>query len=154
VDCLTLTATPIPRTLQLSLTGIRDLSTIETPPEDRQSIRTHIIPFDEAKIVEAVRRELQRGGQVFFVHNRVHNIQSMAFFLKKILPEVRIGVGHGQLPERELEKVMLQFVRRELDLLVCTTIIESGLDIPTANTIILNQADRFGLAQMYQLRAG
>jgi transcription-repair coupling factor (superfamily II helicase) len=152
VDCLTLTATPIPRTLQLSLTGIRDLSTIETPPEDRQSIRTHIIPFDEAKIVEAVRRELQRGGQVFFVHNRVHNIQSIAFFLKKILPEVRIGVGHGQLPERELEKVMLQFVRRELDLLVCTTIIESGLDIPTANTIILNQADRFGLAQMYQLR--
>ncbi|MBI4768319.1 MAG: transcription-repair coupling factor [Deltaproteobacteria bacterium] len=152
VDCLTLTATPIPRTLQLSLTGIRDLSTIETPPEDRQSIRTHIIPFDEAKIVEAVRREMQRGGQVFFVHNRVHNIQSIAFFLKKILPEVRIGVGHGQLPERELEKVMLQFVRRELDLLVCTTIIESGLDIPTANTIILNQADRFGLAQMYQLR--
>jgi transcription-repair coupling factor (superfamily II helicase) len=152
VDCLTLTATPIPRTLQLSLTGIRDLSTIETPPEDRQSIRTHIIPFDEAKIVEAVQRELQRGGQVFFVHNRVHNIQSMAFFLKKILPGVRIGVGHGQLPERELEKVMLQFVRRELDLLVCTTIIESGLDIPTANTIILNQADRFGLAQMYQLR--
>lgn len=152
VDCLTLTATPIPRTLQLSLTGIRDLSSIETPPEDRQSIRTHIIPFDEAKIVEAVRRELQRGGQIFFVHNRVHNIQSIAFFLKKILPEVRIGVAHGQLPERQLEKVMLQFVRRELDLLVCTTIIESGLDIPTANTIILNQADRFGLAQMYQLR--
>jgi transcription-repair coupling factor (superfamily II helicase) len=152
VDCLTLTATPIPRTLQMSLAGIRDLSSIETPPEDRQSIRTHIIPFDEGKIVEAVRRELQRGGQVFFVHNRVHNIQSMAFFLKKILPQVRIGVAHGQLPERELEKVMLRFVRRELDLLVCTTIIESGLDIPTANTIILNQADRFGLAQMYQLR--
>ena len=152
VDCLTLTATPIPRTLQLSLTGIRDLSTIETPPEDRQSIRTHIIPFDEAKIVEAVKRELQRGGQIFFVHNRVHNIQTVAFFLKKILPGVRIGVAHGQLPEKELEKVMLQFVRRELDLLVCTTIIESGLDIPTANTIILNQADRFGLAQMYQLR--
>jgi len=138
--------------LQLSLTGIRDLSTIETPPEDRQSIRTHIIPFDEAKIVEAVKRELQRGGQIFFVHNRVHNIQTVAFFLKKILPGVRIGVAHGQLPEKELEKVMLQFVRRELDLLVCTTIIESGLDIPTANTIILNQADRFGLAQMYQLR--
>lgn len=152
VDCLTLTATPIPRTLQLSLTGIRDLSTIETPPEDRQSIRTHLIRFDEAKIVEAVNRELQRGGQVFFVHNRVHNIQAMAHLLQKVLPKVRIGVAHGQLPERELEKVMLQFVGRELDLLVCTTIIESGLDIPTANTIIINQADRFGLAQMYQLR--
>lgn len=152
VDCLTLTATPIPRTLQLSLTGIRDLSTIETPPEDRQSIRTHIIRFDEDKIAEAVKTEIQRGGQIFFVHNRVHNIQAMAHLLKKILPGVRIGVGHGQLPEKELEKVMLQFVRRELDLLVCTTIIESGLDIPTANTIIINQADRFGLAQMYQLR--
>jgi transcription-repair coupling factor (superfamily II helicase) len=152
VDCLTLTATPIPRTLQLSLTGIRDLSTIETPPEDRQSIRTYLVRFDEAKIVEAVQQELQRGGQVFFVHNRVHNIQAMAHLLKKMLPSVRIGVAHGQLPERELETVMLQFVRRELDLLVCTTIIESGLDIPTANTIIINQADRFGLAQMYQLR--
>ena len=152
VDCLTLTATPIPRTLQLSLTGIRDLSTIETPPEDRQSIRTNVIRFDEARIVEAVRRELQRGGQVFFVHNRVHNIQAMTQFLRKVLPDVRIGVAHGQLPERELETVMLQFIRRELDLLVCTTIIESGLDIPTANTIIINQADRFGLAQMYQLR--
>ncbi|MEW6186670.1 MAG: transcription-repair coupling factor [Thermodesulfobacteriota bacterium] len=152
VDCLTLTATPIPRTLQMSLAGIRDLSSIETPPEDRQSIRTHIIPFDEVKITEAVQREMQRGGQVFFVHNRVHNIQSVAVFLKKILPQVRIGIAHGQLPERELEKVMLRFVRRELDLLLCTTIIESGLDIPTANTIILNQADRFGLAQMYQLR--
>jgi transcription-repair coupling factor (superfamily II helicase) len=152
VDCLTLTATPIPRTLQLSLTGIRDLSTIETPPEDRQSIRTNVIRFDEAKIVEAVHHELQRGGQVFFVHNRVHNIQAMAQFLRKVLPDVRMGVAHGQLPERELETVMLQFIRRELDLLVCTTIIESGLDIPTANTIIINQADRFGLAQMYQLR--
>jgi transcription-repair coupling factor (superfamily II helicase) len=152
VDCLTLTATPIPRTLQLSLSGIRDLSTIETPPEDRQSIRTHLIRFDESKIVEAVNLELQRGGQVFFVHNRVHNIQAMAHYLKKILPEVRIGIGHGQLPEKELEKVMLKFVQRELDLLICTTIIESGLDIPTANTIIINQADRFGLAQMYQLR--
>ncbi len=151
-DCLTLTATPIPRTLQLSLTGIRDLSTIETPPEDRQSIRTNVIRFDEAKIVEAVQREMQRGGQIFFVHNRVHNIQAMAHLLKKILPGVRIGVAHGQLPEKELEKVMLQFIHRELDLLVCTTIIESGLDIPTANTIIINQADRFGLAQMYQLR--
>ena len=154
VDSLTLTATPIPRTLHLSLSGIRDLSTIETPPEERQSIRTYIVRFDEAKIVEAVRRELQRGGQVFFVHNRVHNIQSMAFFLRKILPQVRIGVAHGQLPDKELERVMLQFVHRELDLLVCTTIIESGLDIPTANTIIINQADRFGLAQMYQFGAG
>ncbi len=152
VDCLTLTATPIPRTLQLSLTSIRDLSTIETPPENRQSIRTIISRFDEDKIKEAVQKEQQRGGQVFFVHNRVHNIQAMAHYLRKILPGIRIGVAHGQLPERELEKVMLQFVNRELDLLLCTTIIESGLDIPTANTIIINQADRFGLAQMYQLR--
>ncbi|MBI5585591.1 MAG: transcription-repair coupling factor [Deltaproteobacteria bacterium] len=152
VDCLTLTATPIPRTLHMSLSGIRDLSTIETPPEDRQSIRTTIIRFEEEKIKEAVTRELDRGGQVFFVHNRVHNIQAMAHFLGKILPQVRIGVAHGQLPERELERVMLQFVNREIDLLVCTTIIESGLDIPSANTIIINQADRLGLAQMYQLR--
>ena len=152
VDSLTLTATPIPRTLHLSLSGIRDLSTIETPPEERQSIRTYIVRFEEDKIVEAVQRELQRGGQVFFVHNRVHNIQAMAFYLRKILPQVRIGVAHGQLPAHELERVMRQFVHRELDLLVCTTIIESGLDIPTANTIIINQADRLGLAQMYQLR--
>jgi transcription-repair coupling factor (superfamily II helicase) len=152
VDCLTLTATPIPRTLHMSLSGIRDLSTIETPPEDRQSIRTSIIRFEEEKIKEAVERELDRGGQVFFVHNRVHNIQAMAHFLGKILPRVRIGVAHGQLPERELERVMLAFVNRETDLLVCTTIIESGLDIPSANTIIINQADRLGLAQMYQLR--
>jgi transcription-repair coupling factor (superfamily II helicase) len=152
VDCLTLTATPIPRTLHMSLSGIRDLSTIETPPEDRQSIRTTIIRLEEEKIVEAVGRELDRGGQVFFVHNRVHNIQAMAQFLRKILPRVRIGVAHGQLPERELERVMLAFVNRETDLLVCTTIIESGLDIPSANTIIINQADRLGLAQMYQLR--
>jgi transcription-repair coupling factor (superfamily II helicase) len=152
VDCLTLTATPIPRTLQFSLAGIRDLSTIETPPENRQSIRTFIARFEEDKIVEAVRQEMQRGGQVFFVHNRVHNIEAMAHFLKKILPGVRIGIAHGQLPERQLEKVMLRFIHRELDLLLCTTIIESGLDIPTANTIIINQADHFGLAQMYQLR--
>jgi transcription-repair coupling factor (superfamily II helicase) len=152
VDCLTLTATPIPRTLHMSLSGIRDLSTIETPPEDRQSIRTAIIRFEEEKIQEAVQRELDRGGQVFFVHNRVHNIQAMAHFLGRILPRVRIGVAHGQLPERELERVMLAFVQRETDVLVCTTIIESGLDIPSANTIIINRADRLGLAQMYQLR--
>ena len=152
VDSLTLTATPIPRTLHLSLSGIRDLSTIETPPEERQSIRTYIVRFEEDKIVEAVQRELQRGGQVFFVHNRVHNIEAMAFYLRKILPQARVGVAHGQLPAHELERVMRQFVHREIDLLVCTTIIESGLDIPSANTIIINQADRLGLAQMYQLR--
>ena len=152
VDVLTLTATPIPRTLQLSLFGVRDFSTIETPPEDRLAIRTVITGFDETVIRDAVERELQRGGQVFFVHDRVRSIPAMLHFLKQQLPAVRIGVAHGQLNERELEQVMMQFVNRDIDLLLCTTIIESGLDFPTANTIIINNAHRLGLAQMYQLR--
>lgn len=152
VDVLTLTATPIPRTLQFSLSGIRDFSLIETPPEDRLSIRTIITHFDDMVIRDAVLRELKRGGQIFFVHNRVRSIHAMAGYLKKLVPEARLGVAHGQMSARELENVMMHFLHREIDLLLCTTIIESGLDFPTANTIIINNAHRLGLAQMYQLR--
>jgi transcription-repair coupling factor (superfamily II helicase) len=152
VDVLTLTATPIPRTLQLSLVGIRDLSIIDTPPEDRRSVRVHVSEFDEDVIREAIRKELTRGGQVFFVHDRVRSISSIARFVEGLVPEARIGVAHGQMKARELEDVMIKFVQREFDVLVCTTIIGSGVDIPTANTIIINRADRFGLSHLYQLR--
>lgn len=152
VDVLTLTATPIPRTLHMALSGVRDMSVIETPPADRKAIETYIIEFDEGIIREAILRELARKGQVFFVHNMVQNIESVAEKLREIVPEAKISVAHGQMPERELEKVMLSFVRKEIDVLVCTTIIESGLDIPSANTIIINEAHRLGLAQMYQIR--
>ncbi len=152
VDVLALTATPIPRTLQMSLSGIRDLSVINTAPVDRQAIKTYLAAFSARAVREAVSRELQRGGQVFFVHNRVADIGRMARLVQSLVPEARVGVAHGQMNERALEKVMLQFVRRELDVLVCTTIIESGLDIPSANTIIINNADRLGLSQIYQLR--
>ena len=149
---LALTATPIPRTLHLSLTGIRDISLIATPPEYRKSIITYISEFDDALVGEAIRRELRRDGQIFFVHNNVRTIDRMARKLQRLVPEVRTAVAHGQMAESELEQIMLAFIEREIDLLVCTTIIESGLDIPSANTIIVNRADRFGLAQMYQLR--
>ncbi|MCE5335531.1 MAG: transcription-repair coupling factor [Desulfobacteraceae bacterium] len=152
VDVLTLTATPIPRTLHMALAGIRDLSTIETPPQDRRAIETYVANYDEFTIREAVYRELNRGGQVFFVHNDVKSIGRMAAKLGSLVPEARIAVGHGQMKERELEKVMLDFIGKKVDVLVCTTIIESGLDIPAANTIIINRADKFGLAQIYQLR--
>ena len=152
VDVLTLTATPIPRTLQMSLGGIRDLSVIETPPEDRLAIRTYVTEFDEEVIRDAIRRELRRGGQVFFVHNRVQSIAAMERFLRKLVPEARLAIAHGQMPERDLERVMLAFVKKEVDLLLTTTIIESGLDFPAANTILINRADKLGLAQMYQLR--
>ena len=152
VDVLALSATPIPRSLQMSLTAIRDLSTIETPPEDRRSIKSFLLRYDEAAVAEAVAQELDRGGQVFFVHNRIKDIDLLAGRLSRLMPLVRFGVAHGQLHERTLEKVMLRFLSREIDVLVTTNIIESGLDIPTANTIIINNADRFGLAQIYQLR--
>lgn len=152
VDVLTLTATPIPRTLQLSLVGIRDLSIIDTPPEDRQAVRVSVSEFDEDVIREAVLQEFAREGQVFFVHDRVKSIYSMARFLEKLLPEARIGIGHGQMKPRELEDVMVKFVKKEYNILLCTTIIGSGIDISAANTIIINRADRFGLAQLYQLR--
>ena len=152
VDVLALTATPIPRTLHLSLTGIRDISLIATPPEYRKSIITYVSEFDDALVIEAIRKELRRAGQIFFVHNNVRTIGRMARKLQRLVPEVRTAVAHGQMAESELEQIMLSFIEREIDLLVCTTIIESGLDIPSANTIIVNRADRFGLAQMYQLR--
>jgi transcription-repair coupling factor (superfamily II helicase) len=152
VDVLTLTATPIPRTLHLSMVGIRDMSVIETPPPNRLAVRTYVLKFGEAVIQEAMTRELDRGGQIFFVHNRVESIGAMYRYLHRIVPQARIAVAHGQLPEQQLERVMVRFINREVDVLLCTTIIESGLDIPSANTIIINRADRFGLAQLYQLR--
>lgn len=152
VDVITLTATPIPRTLQMAVSGIRDLSLIQTPPENRLSIRTFVTRYDDEIVREAILRELARGGQVFFVHHRVQNIYSMAGHLRKLIPEARLAIAHGQMKERELEKAMLQFVRGEVDLLVCTSIIESGLDIPAANTILINHAEHFGLADLYQLR--
>jgi len=152
VDVMTLTATPIPRTLQMAVSGIRDLSLIQTPPENRLSIRTIVVRYDDEVIREAVQRELGRGGQVFFVHHRVQNIYAMANHLRRLIPEASLAIAHGQMREKELEKVMLQFVRKEINLLVCTSIIESGLDIPTANTILINHAERFGLADLYQIR--
>jgi transcription-repair coupling factor (superfamily II helicase) len=152
VDVLTLSATPIPRTLHMSLAGIRDLSNMMTPPEDRVPIRTYVMESDEQIIREAIARELERGGQVFFVHNRVYNIELIAERIRRLVPDAQVGIGHGQMHEDQLEHTMLAFARGEIDVLVCTTIIESGLDIPNANTIIINQADRLGLAQLYQLR--
>ena len=152
VDILTLTATPIPRTLYMSLMGIRDLSIIDTPPVDRLAIKTFVSRSSDELIREAVLRELRRGGQVFFVHNRVQTIGAMADELRRLVPEAKIAVGHGQMAEKELEQVMLSFMHGETNLLLCTTIIESGLDIPTANTLIVNRADTFGLSQLYQLR--
>jgi transcription-repair coupling factor (superfamily II helicase) len=152
VDVLTLTATPIPRTLQMSLAGIRDMSVIETPPENRLAIQTSIVPFREGTIATSIRHELQRGGQIYFVHNRVESIGSMANFIRKIVPEARVAIGHGQMSEGMLERTMMSFVNGEADILLATTIIENGLDIPRVNTLIVNRADRFGLAQLYQLR--
>jgi len=152
VDVLTLSATPIPRTLYLALTGARDMSTIQTPPQDRLPVETIVTQFDERVIRDAIQRELNRGGQVFFLHNRVMTIQSMADRLKRLLPQARIVVGHGQMDADELEEVMTKFVNSEADVLLSTTIIESGLDIPNANTIIIDRADRFGLSDLYQLR--
>ncbi len=152
VDVLALTATPIPRTLHMSLMGIRDISVISTPPEHRKSIITYISELDDAVIKGAIQHELNRGGQIFFVHNDIRSIASMAKRLQRLVPQVRLDVAHGRLDEDALETVMLRFINKDIDMLVCTTIIESGLDIPSANTILINRADRFGLAQIYQLR--
>ncbi len=152
VDVLTLTATPIPRTLQLSLTGLRELSLINTPPEDRRAIRTYLCRPEKAVIQAAIHRELARGGQVFFVHNRVRNLSTWARYIQELVPQGRVAMAHGQMPERELEQVMVRFWHGEVDVLVCTAIIEAGLDIPAANTIIINRAHTLGLAQLYQLR--
>jgi transcription-repair coupling factor (superfamily II helicase) len=152
VDVLTLTATPIPRTLHMALAAVRDLSVIETAPANRLPIQTVLAPFDPAIIRDAIGRELVRGGQVFFVHNRVHNIEQIGNFLAELVPEAKIGIAHGQMREQMLEEVILKFIAGEYTLLLTTTIIESGIDIPTANTIFINNADHFGLAELYQLR--
>ena len=152
VDLLTMTATPIPRTLNMAMSGLRDLSLIATPPAHRMAVRTFISAWEPALIREAFQRELQRGGQVYFLHNEVESIERTARDLQELIPDARIGIAHGQMPERELEQVMADFHRQRFNVLVCTTIIETGIDIPTANTIIINRADRFGLAQLHQLR--
>lgn len=152
IDCLTLTATPIPRTLHMSMMGVRDLSIIETPPENRFPVQTYVVEFHEGLIREALERELGRGGQVYFLHNQVQTIQSMADRIQRLIPDARIEVAHGQMNEEQLERVMLDFLDGDIDVLVTTTIIETGLDIPNVNTLIVNDADRLGLSQLYQLR--
>jgi transcription-repair coupling factor (superfamily II helicase) len=151
-DVLTLTATPIPRTLHQSLAGLRDLTLMQTAPRDRSPVLTFVEPFDDALIEEAISRELDRGGQVFFVHNRIETIEAIADHLRRVVPRAKVAVGHGQMKERELEKIMRQFVEGEVDILVSTLIVESGLDVPNANTMFVNRADHLGLAQLYQLR--
>jgi transcription-repair coupling factor (superfamily II helicase) len=152
VEVLTLTATPIPRTLYLALTGARDMSQIETPPQDRLPVKTFVLQYDERTVTDAIRRELARGGQVYYLHNRVQSIEAVAQRVLHLVPDARIAIGHGQMHEDDLEDVMRQFVDGDIDVLVCTTIVESGLDIPNANTIIIDRADRFGLSDLYQLR--
>jgi transcription-repair coupling factor (superfamily II helicase) len=152
VDVLTMSATPIPRTLHMSLVGLRDMSLIETPPKDRLAIQTNVAPFGETLVQRAINEELNRGGQVFFVHNRVESIGAIATLVQTLVPKARVVVGHGKMKETELENVMMKFVRDEADVLVSTTIVENGLDIPRANTIIINRADRMGLSELYQLR--
>ncbi|HEY0504962.1 MAG TPA: transcription-repair coupling factor, partial [Lysobacter sp.] len=152
VHLLTLTATPIPRTLNMAMAGLRDLSIIATPPAHRLAVQTFVVPWDDMQLREAFQRELSRGGQVYFLHNDVESIGRMQRQLEELVPEARIGVAHGQMPERELERVMLDFHKQRFNVLLATTIIESGIDIPNANTIIMNRADKFGLAQLHQLR--
>jgi transcription-repair coupling factor (superfamily II helicase) len=152
VDVLTMTATPIPRTLNMSLVGIRDMSVIETPPKDRLAIQTNVVKFDAQVIARAIRAEMERGGQVFFVHNRIESIFSMGNLIQRLVPEARVVIGHGQMGEHILERAMLDFIQHKADVLLSTTIVENGIDIPNANTIIINRADRYGLSQLYQLR--
>ncbi len=152
VDVLTLTATPIPRTLNMALGGIRDMSLITTPPAERLAVKTFVTEWNDVLIREACLREIKRGGQVFFIHNRIEDIERVGEKLAKLVPEAHIRIGHGRMPERELEQVMLDFYHRRFNVLLCTTIVESGIDVPTANTIVINRADRFGLAQLHQLR--
>ena len=152
VDVLTLTATPIPRTLHMSLTGVRDLSIIESPPEGRLAVRTYVMKFGDDVIYEAITRELDRGGQVFFVHNEIETIHGVALRVSRLLPHIRVAVAHGQMKDDELEEIMIKFINKEVDVLISTTIVESGIDIPSVNTMIINRADKFGLSQLYQLR--
>src|SRR5690349_19128262 len=152
VDVIAMSATPIPRTLNMSLAGLRDMSVIETPPRDRLAIQTQVVQFSESVIKSAIELELGRGGQVFFIHNRVETIDTVAALVKRLVPQARVTVAHGQMNEKEMEQVMLDFVDFKADVLVATTIIENGIDIPRANTIIINRADNYGLSQLYQLR--
>jgi transcription-repair coupling factor (superfamily II helicase) len=152
VDVLTMSATPIPRTLHMSLLGMRDMSIIETPPKDRLAIQTVVAHFDKDLIKTAIEQEISRGGQVYFVHNRVDSIFMRAAMIQEMLPNIRIGVGHGQMGEAELERVLLGFMKHDYDVFVCTTIVENGLDIPLANTMIIENAERYGLSELYQLR--
>ncbi|MCX7780289.1 MAG: transcription-repair coupling factor [Negativicutes bacterium] len=152
IDVLTLTATPIPRTLHMSLVGVRDMSIIETPPEDRYPVQTYVVEYQEEIIREAIRRELRRGGQIYFVYNRVQSIEKVYLHLAEMLPDAKIGIAHGQMPEDRLEQAMMDFYEGRFDVLVCTSIIENGLDVPNANTIIVYDADYFGLSQLYQMR--
>src|SRR5436309_11526605 len=152
VDVLTLTATPIPRTLHMAMMGVRDLSIIGTPPVDRRAIRTFVSKFDGATIKEAIERELSRGRQIFFLHNRIETISGVLDYLTRLVPQAKIAVAHGQMAEGKLERVMTEFIDKKHDVLLCTAIIESGLDIPSANTILVDRADHFGLSQLYQIR--
>ena len=152
VDVLTLTATPIPRTLYMSLMGVKDMSIIETPPKDRLPVEVKVAEYDAALVKEAILREKRKNGQIFFIHNRVEGIEKIASQLSKSIPEVKIAVANGQMHSRELEGVMKEFIKGNIDVLVCTVIIESGIDIPNANTLIVNRADMFGLADLYQLK--
>src|SRR5437660_6231912 len=152
VDVLTMSATPIPRTLHMAMVGLRDMSVIETPPKDRIAIQTVVANWDEKLIRTAIEQELERGGQVYFVHNRVDTIWEIAAKLQALVPAARVIVGHGQMSQGELEKVMLKLMHHEADILVATTIIENGLDIPLCNTILINRADRLGLSELYQFR--
>ena len=152
VDTLTLTATPIPRTLQFSLMAARDLSVINTPPPNRHPIDTQVIRFGEETIRDAVQYEISRGGQVYFIHNRIENIKEVAGMIQRLLPDAKIGIGHGQMEGKKLEKLMLSFMNNEFDVLVSTTIVESGLDVPNANTIFINNANNFGLSDLHQMR--
>ena len=149
---MTLSATPIPRTLHMSLAGVRDTSTIETPPEERLPIKTYVSEESDDLTREAILRELDRDGQVFYLHNRVKDIELIGNKIQELVPEAIVGIGHGQMPEDELEQVMAAFERREFNILLCTTIIESGIDLPNVNTLIVDRADMFGLSQLYQLR--
>ncbi len=151
-DVLTLSATPIPRTLYMALAGARDMSVIASPPTNRLSIQTEVIAFEDEIIANAIERELKRQGQVFFLHNRVDNIEGVANTIKRLAPQARIAIAHGQMKGRLLEEIMIKFLKHEIDVLVCTTIVESGIDIPSANTLIVNRADKFGLSELHQLR--
>ena len=152
IDVLTMTATPIPRTLHMSIVGVRDMSVIYEPPHNRKPVQTYVLEYDEEIIKEAITKELERGGQVFYLYNNVEGIERIAANIQKLIPEANVSFAHGKMSGRQLEDIMMNFVKKEINVLVCTTILESGIDIPNANTIIVENADRLGLAQLYQIR--